>query len=562
MQTREKTDVVIVGLGAGGGMAAYVLANAGLKVVGLEAGPRLDNADFMADLDEISGWWIRNKFGDVKFNRETPTWRPNPDAPTQAPPVPASPMMNGVGGSSIHYTSMSWRLTENDFKIRSSTIDRYGESAIPEGSTLADWPVDSSVMEPYYDNVEYIIGVSGEGGANPHEAPRARNYPMPPIHRSGYVRLGEEAAAGLGYNPFPLPSAINSEPYNDRPACTYCGYCTGFGCWNDSKSSTLVTSIRAAEETGNLDVRPNSRVTRILSNDEGQVTGVEYVDDSGEIIQQPAGVVMIGTYVYENVRLLLLSSSDYFPNGLANNSGQVGRNYMVHLYPGVSGLFPGKEMNTWSGSGAQGTAIDDLNGDNFDHTGLGFIRGSIVTIRHIESAPIGASRRIPPSVRGWGSDYKRWLNENGNSVAFATGQLEVLPHENNFLDLDPEATDQYGQPVIRITFDYGENERLAFAYVTEKLHELVREMGATETWEDPLVNIPINTHAYGGTRMGDDPETSVVNRYSLAHEAPNLAILGGSTFPSTSGYNPTQTIQALAWMSAEYIAENFSDIAV
>lgn len=562
MRTLPETDVVVVGLGASGGIAAWVLADAGLNVVGLEAGPRMDNADFLAGLDELDGWLFRNSMGAVKVNREIPTWRPNASAPTQAPPVPANRMANGVGGSSIHYSAMSWRWREDDFRIRSTTIDRYGEQAIPEGSTLSDWPIGYADLEPYYDKVEYLIGVSGAGGANPYESARARDYPMPPLTRTGYTELAAKAAASLGYSPFPIPSAITSTPYNGRPACTYCGYCTGFGCWNDSKSSTLVTAIAAAEETGRLEVRPNSRVMKVLTNDQGKATGVEYIDEQGEQVQQPAGVVILGTYVYENVRLLLLSTSKTFPDGLANNRGQVGLHYMVHLYPGVTGLFPGSDLNRWTGTYSQGTAIDDLNGDNFDHTGLGFLRGAITTIGSNESAPIGASRTLPPGVPGWGSAYKQWLHENANSVGNAGGQLEVLPTEYNFLDLDPDVTDDLGVPVIRVTFDLSDNEYRANEYLSQKYDEILKAMGATETWSGPLFNIPINTHSYGGTRMGDSPETSVVNQYSLAHDVPNLAVLGGSTFANTSGYNPTETIQALAWYSAEHIAANFQEIAV
>lgn len=229
MNPLPKTDVVIVGLGAAGGVAAHVLTKAGLQVVGLEAGPRLGIEEFLAHYDELEGYGFKNWTGEPKANQEVPTWRTSAKEPTQAPPF-AIKMMNAVGGTSIHYTTQSWRFREDDFKIRSTTIDRYGERALPAGSAVADWPLGYDDLEPYYDQVEYLIGVAGAGGANPFEAPRQRDYPMPPLRRTDYT---ERAAAGmrsLGYHPFPGPAAIASVEYNGRPACTYCGYCTGFGC--------------------------------------------------------------------------------------------------------------------------------------------------------------------------------------------------------------------------------------------------------------------------------------------------------------------------------------------
>lgn len=564
-------DVVIVGLGAAGGVAAHVLTQAGINVVGLEAGPRLDVADFLANDDEISGM-IRYWTGEPKYKHELPTWRPSASSPTMPPPIPPVSMANMVGGTSVHYGAQSWRFRADDFTTRSSTIARYGNGVIPATSTLVDWPITYDELEPYYDRVEHLIGVSGKAGnvngtlidgGNPFESPRSREFPMPPLRSFGYGELAREGMIRAGYHPFPQPAAITSVPYDGRPECSYCGYCSGFGCWNDSKSSTLVTAIRRAEATGLLEVRPNCRVMRILSNDLGQVTGVEYLDERGELQVQPAGVVVLSTYVYENVRLLLLSTSNYYANGLANNSGQVGRNYLSQAYAGRSGLFPGKRLNLFSGAGGQAVAMDDLNGDHFDHTALSFIRGAVIFAGNSE-LPIGKSRSTPPGAPRWGTAYKRWVHENAGSVGSMFGQVEPLPYDDVFLDLDPVVTDPLGVPVIRVTYDIKKNELNAARYIDQKLAELMQEMGASETWQayPPGVPLPINTHAYGGTRMGDDPDLSVVNKYGLAHQAPNLMILGGSNFPGSSGYNPTETIQAHAWFAAEYLASNLKRIAI
>jgi gluconate 2-dehydrogenase alpha chain len=499
----------------------------------------------------------------VKANKEIPTWRPDAKSPVQAPPVPPIVMMNGVGGTSIHWSAQAWRYRIDDFKIRTTTVDKYGASALPAGSAVADWPVSYDDLEPYYENVEKLIGISGQGGSNPFESPRKNDYPLPPLRRSGLGDLAFEAINKAGYHPFPQPAGIISEDYNGRAACTYCGYCTGHGCWNDAKSSTLVSAIAEAEKTNKLEIRTNSRVTEILSNDKGQITGVKYIDDKGQEQEQPAGVVILATYVYENVRLLLLSRSDFYKNGLGNNGGNVGKYYMAHSYGGAYGLFSGDNFNLLSGTYAQAVAMDDLNGDNFDHTGLGFIRGAIADVSMSEATPIGRSGMLAPGVPGWGSDYKKFLHDGAMSIASFGTQLEVLPYETNFIDLDETKKDELGLPVVRLTFSLGDNEKKANAYINPKLEAVLKEMGATQTWSYPdPANIPINSHAYGGTRMGDDPKTSVVDKYGISHEASNLLVLGGSNWPSTTGYNPTVTIETHAWYAADYLAQNLSKIAV
>lgn len=557
-----KVDVLLIGTGAAGGIASYVLTKAGINVVALEAGPRNDTAVFLANYDELEGYPFHNPFADVKGNKEIPTWRPDAKSPTQPPPAPPIVMDNQVGGT-LHWSAQSWRYRIDDFKIRSTTVDKYGETALPEGTAIVDWPVTYDELEPYYEQVEYLIGISGQGGSNPFESPRKKDYPMPPLRRSGITELADTAMAKVGFHPFPQPASVLSQDYNGRSACSFCGYCTGHGCWNDAKGSALDASLPAAEKTGKLEIRPNSRVTKLLSNDQGQLTGVTYIDNKGQEQEQPAGVVILATYVYENSRLLLLSTSDYYKNGLSNNAGNVGKYYMAHSYGGPSGFIPGKNFNLLSGTVSQATAMDDLNGDNFDHSGLGFIRGAITFTGPSEATPIAQSGKLPPDTPAWGADYKKFIHDNALSVTAAFTQLEVLPYEGNFLDLDPTVKDEIGMPVVRVTFSLGENEQKANAYINSQLEPVMKEMGATQVWSAQApATIPINSHAYGGTRMGDDPATSVVDKHGLSHEASNLMILGGSNWCSTTGYNPTETIMAHAWFAADYLAKNLDKIAL
>jgi len=568
----KKTDVVIVGLGAGGGIAAYVLTKAGMNVVGLEAGGRFSPQD--EQLNELGNSFHFNIFGRAKANLEVPTWRPNastPTVPSTASPGPPALMMNGVGGSSIHYATQSWRLLPWNFQTRSATINRYGASAIPAGSTVADWPLTYDELEPYYDHAEYAIGISGKAGnirgkiqpgGDTFEGPRSREYPLPPLRQSGYTELVAGAGTRLGWHPFMGPSSVHSEPFKGAPACTYCGFCNN-GCFTSAKGSTDLHVIPAAEATRKLSIVTHARVTQVTTDKDGRVTGVLYLKGGKEFFQ-PASVVLLATFTYENARLLLLSTSSAFPNGLSNNHGQVGKHYMSHnSTANVLGLFPGRKLNRWSGLGAQATVVSDWDADNFDHSGLGFIGGGTIQ-GAMQLQPISAASTPPPPSLGipnWGSAWKAWLKQNANSVGTLLPQIETLPYEDNYLDLDPTTRDTLGYPVIRATFDLQQNDRLATAFLQDKGSTWLKEAGASVTWKATAVPIGAHAHAYGGTRMGNDPAASVVDQWSFSHEAPNLGVLGASTFPTTGGRNPTLTLQALAWRTADHLVKNWKAIA-
>lgn len=542
----EPVDVVIVGLGATGAVAAHVLTAAGLRVLALEAGPRLTSDMMSADEigNDIDAWMSLPKSAD-----EIPTLRMRTDVDAHPSWWPTL-MVNAVGGSTMHYPAASFRLLPWNFRSRSAVAERYGEEVIPPDATLADWPLRYDDLEPYYDRVEYAIGVAGVAGAEPFAGPRTRGYPMPPLRRSGWNELTDHGARTLGWHPYPTPAALNSRPYDGRAACTYCGYCSGSGCHVDAKGSPDVTLIPAAEATGLLEIRTGARVTRIevdpLRPD--RVTGVRYVLNGRE--RRATGrIVVLSTFTYENVRLLLLSASEGHPDGLVNNAGQVGAHFVPHVTPSVSGLFPGRRLNLFTGTWGQSTVVDDWNGDNFDHAGLGFIGGGALMAAN-EVRPIAASTLTPPSVPRWGSAWKAWLAANAPSVGSAVAQFESLSYVHNRLDLDPTAVDAHGIPRIRITYQPGENEYRGAAFLRERLREWLRAAGAEEVWADEEIHIE-GRHVYGGTRIGDDPRTSALDAFGFAHEVPNLAVLGGSTFVSSGGHNPTLTAQALAWRTSE-----------
>src|SRR5438132_1152615 len=331
----EKTDVVIVGVGAAGGILAAELGKAGMKVIGLERGPRHVTADFAA-LDELRYFQRQATRPDVK--RQPVTWRRNPNE--RSVRLPTLSYGNQAGGGTVHYGAVSWRFHEDDFRARSQTIERYGAAAIPQDCSLADWPLRYADLEPFYDRAEYEIGVSGKAGnlqgrkidgGNVFEAPRRRDYPLPPLQVDQSGANFEAGTKKLGYHPFSTPRAIISQSYNGRPGCSYCGFCQAFGCHIGAKSSILVTKLPEADATGNFKLITGAMAYRVNSDNSGRVTGVGYYSPDGSDNTIEAELIILSTFIYDNTRLLLLSKTDKFPNGLANSSGQPGKHMMAHM---------------------------------------------------------------------------------------------------------------------------------------------------------------------------------------------------------------------------------------
>ena len=562
----EKADVVIVGIGASGGIIAAELAKAGMKVIGLERGPKLSTANFQS-LDELR--YFQRQETRPHPKKQPVTWRAN--ASGRATPIASQNNGNQAGGGTVHYGTLSWRFHEDDFRVRSHNTERYGASAIPEDSSVIDWPIGYADLEPYYDRAEYELGVSGKAGniggkkiegGNVFEAPRKRDYPMPALFVDQAGKIFEEGAKKLGYHPFASPRAITSEPYNGRPACTYCTFCQAFGCFVGAKSSIMVTKLPEAEATNNFKLITGAMVNKVNTDGAGRATGVNYLGIDGSENTVEADIVILGGFIYDNVRLLLLSKTEKHPNGLGNGSGHVGKHLMAHIGARAFTIYDDRRVNIFMGPSAQRHTIDDFNADNFDHAGLGFIRGAQISVHpaDLEAGPIGTAMSLipPPSTPRWGAGYRDFLAKYYTRFAAVNAQTEHLPYASNMIDLDPNVRDMHGLPAPRLTYDWrSPNEKKRIEFLSAKLLELGKAMGASKVWLGNLSPGSPGAHHQGGARMGADPRDSVVNSYGQTWDIPNLFIVGSATHPTMSGFNPTLTIQALAYRTAEAIATRY-----
>jgi len=570
-------DVVIVGLGWTGSILALELARAGLEVVALERGPWRDTAtDFNIGTtpDELR-YSIRHELF-LRPRQETVTMRNTPDQ--LALPIRRWGSFlpgNGVGGAGVHWNGQTWRFLPNDFKIRSNTIARYGDKALPDGNHIQDWPVTYEELEPYYDRFEYVAGISGKAGnlkgatqpgGNPFEGARAREYPTKPLTQGYAQDLFTKAATERGLHPFPRPSANISEPYTNpygcrMAPCTFCGFCERFGCANYSKSSPQTCVLPALMREPLFEARTECEVTKVnLSGDGKHATGVTYVDSQGQEWEQPGELVILCAFSFFNVRLMLLSGIGQ-PYDRDRDEGVVGRNYAYQSAGGSTAFFENVNFNPFAAAGSLGAAVDDYNSDNFDHTNLGFVGGASITCAYTNGRPI-LYRPVPPGTPTWGSAWKRAVKDNYQKVTSVGAQGSVMSYRDCFLDLDPTYKDPLGRPLLRMTFDYKNNERKLSDWMSDRCDEIIRAMGAKTTQKTPIRGpwsvIPYQTtHNTGGAIMGDDPKTSALNRYLQSWDVPNVFVMGASAFPQNAGYNPTGTVGALTYWALDAIRDRY-----
>ncbi len=538
--TRDEVDFVIIGSGASGGVLAKELSVAGFDVVVLEQGLHRSASDFTHD--ELS----------VFFNGELsnhPVWR-DPQTfrhlETETAQVvrgaPPALYARGVGGSTVHFSGNYWRFRPVDFK----EVSMRGAVA---GTALSDWPVSYEELEPYYTKVEWQLGVSGAPG--PFDPPRSRPYPLPPLPIKSSGVLLEKGALALGLHPQVAPLAILSQPFNGRPPCVHCGFCMGFGCEMNAKSSTLAAMIPLALASGHCEIRPLSTVFRIDTNKQGRVNQVVYRDADGVEHAQKAKAVILAANGAETPRLLFLSESSRFPDGLANGSGRVGQYLMANGHAAMYAEFD-HPLNDYKSVQCTRIVHDFYESDEK----RGFYGGGGIDARpYLNATPLmNALQGMPPDMPGWGADYKRYLEHTFTHRTAVLGSTTSLPLASNNVTLDPELKDDMGRPALRITYQDHPDDLSMAAFLQDRGEEIMQAAGAVRTWRDPIAATSIAVHLLGTCRMGNDPSASVVDRYHRSHEVPNLFICDGSSLVTSGRGQPTMTIQALAFRAAEHIA--------
>jgi choline dehydrogenase-like flavoprotein len=535
-------DVVIVGSGAGGGPLALALSRAGFAVQVLEKGPEYERGDYSRD--EVSSIW-RGTF--------TPCLGDDPHVLVRAGlAAPRRSLMGWtaccVGGGTVHMGSYCSRLRPADFMLRSL----YGGY-----EAVADWPYRYEDLEPYYTRAEWEVGVAGAAGSDPCEGPRSRPYPLPPLAANPLAAHLDAAGRRRGARPFPTPRAINSLPYEGRPACSYCAFCAGYGCNTGAKGSVQETLLARARATGRCEIRSHAMVREITLGPDGRARGCVYLDELGREQEVRARVVCVCCSAVESARLLLLSRSARFPDGLANDSGLVGRNLQFHATSAGQARF---DRARHQGKGFEhpnpfiGRSLMDYY---FLPAGVGELpKGGMVIFRYEGIGPVLRARMLaeqgPRLV--WGNELKRRLRDfycESWTLEFEV-QHDFFPNDRTYVTLDPDVVDRWGLPVARIHLDAPLHHGTAGRWIVERTLEILSEMGADEL--APLYAGETASFLVHGTcRAGKDPRFAVVDPYCRAHGVPNLFVVDGSFMPTSGGVPPTLTILANSFRTADHI---------
>lgn len=518
-------DALIIGSGAGGGPLAWVLSREGLRVLVLEKGPRHAREDYsrgergLGPLDLIP--------------------RVDEEPHTVVTRKTRAPVRNAlgwiatcVGGGTVHMGGYFYRFHPDDFRMR-SRFGPYGE--------LEDWPYGYGDLEPWYSLAEWEVGVSGLAGTNPFEGPRSRPYPMPPLDAHPISGPLEEACRQRGLHPFPTPRAINSRPYGGRPACAYCTVCSGLGCPVGARGSTQEALLPRAEATGRCEVRPGAAVREITVGSDGRATGCVYVDGEGREHTVRAKVVCLCASAVESARLLLLSKSARFPEGLANGSGRVGRHLQFHAVTMAYARLP---LDSPPGALLREPA-PFIGRSVMDHYFLP------EGVSDLPKGGIIRFGRLPPVP-----EPTRAVASVGEDLLYCEVFHDFVPNEATYVELDPEVKDRWGLPVARIHLDRPRHHVRAGQWLLERAFDLFRDLGARECV--PTVVGGTSSYLVHGTcRAGHDPATSVLDAYCQAHEVANLFVVDGSFMPTSGGAPPTLTILANSFRTADHVVRRW-----
>lgn len=541
----SRYDAIVVGAGAGGGIAACVLAAAGKRVLLLERGPDLSFDAVGRDhlRNQRLSWYGHNAGPNADHPRN---WQDERGQVHLLRPHEANYHNNAacVGGGTLVYGAQAWRFLPADFRMAST----YG---VPPGSSLADWPISYDDLAPYYERAEWEIGVAGDGDAARRYQPRGRDYPLPPLPPNLQGQILRRGADALGWETVPVPLLINSRPRDGRPACSRCQHCVGFACPVDAKNGTQNTVIPRALATGRCDLVTGAMVERLVTSPAGRVTGVAYRDLAGATATATAEVVVLAAGAIETARLLLNSPTSREPGGIGNGGDQVGRHLQGHTYPSVIGRFPGP---IWDGLGP-GVSTATLR---FNHHNDGVIGGGMLADEFVLLPIIFAKRYRPAGVPSWGAAHKTFMREGYRTITDVKGPVHEIPSPEARITVGPGVRDRWGIPVARLSgATHPETIRTA-AFLQRQAETWLRAAGAVETWQTPpALRLSGGQHQAGTCRMGHDPRTSVVDPACRVHGHDNLFIADGAVHVTNGGFNPVLTIMALAFRTAEGIARGW-----
>lgn len=577
----KEVDIVLVGFGLGGGILARELNGNGLKIVALERGiKRETNPDFAVPQVRDELRYVQRHDLMMDTARDTITFRHNMRE-TSLPMRRLGAFLpgEGVGGAAVHWNGYVWRwLPDKDLKSRTFYTERYGKSFIPPDMPLQDWGVTYEELEPYYDKFEYAFGVSGKAGnikgqkipkGNIFEAARSREYPLPPLKDSLATEMFTEAAGKMGYHPFLAPAANASRPYVNPDGaklgqCQYCGHCEQFGCEANAKGSPHIAVIPFALADPNVELRTRTWVTKVnLDSTAKRATSVAYTDIvTGAEYEQPAGLVVLCAYGLNNVHLMMLSGigKQYDPDA---QRGTLGKNYAYQVSGNVTLFFEEKIFNPFMGAGALASRIDDFHANqDFDQAKAGFVGGGTIGASSSHGRPIGY-RPVPPGTPRWGTEWKRatahWYSRSMTIGAIAS----QMPNRYSFLDLDPVYKNAFGQPLMRMTYNFSENDFKCRDFLSQKAYEIGESMSPThitapDARHEDFSLIPYQTtHNTGGAIMGANRSTSVVNPYLQSWDVSNVFVVGASCFTHNSSYNPTGPVAALSYRLADILKNRY-----
>lgn len=537
-------DVVVVGAGAGGGVASCTLAEAGASVLVVERGAAIDHADVGRD-------HLRNHRSSVFGNNTGPSPSGNPresvrvDGSVVTVPDPHDPHWHNnamtVGGGTRVYQGMAWRFAPTDFAMAST----YG---VPDDSSLADWPVTYDDLEPFYAWAEHALGVCGDEGAHPAQGPRRTDYPMPPLPTNTEAEVLGRGARRLGLHTGPVPLLINSVPRDGRARCVQCGECVGFTCPSGAKGGTYDTVIPRALATGNATLADRTRATEIVVDGDGRVAGVRIMDErTGAERLVRAGDVVVAAGAIESARLLLASRSDAHPSGLGNARDQVGRHLQGHCFVSVFGRFDDPVLDM-VGPGVSIATCDHLHGND------GVIGGGVIA-NEITKLPIVHWRwAYPPDGPRWGAAAKAEMRDGYRRTGHLFGQVQEIPRADNRITLG-DRTDALGQRVARLA-GHAHPETIRTAeHVRDVAQRWMDASGAGRVWADTIPGgLTAGQHQAGTCRMGVDPTSSVTDPDGRVHGHANLWVADGSLHVTNGGVNPVLTILALARRTASLLA--------